>query len=177
MKTIIRREFLDHIRSLQFLILFVLALVLFTASALVFVRSQAERDAYYRTQVAQSERYPSTMGVRLFRRPNPLGFIAVGGDQDRPSGYSVDPGGETRPQPVNPRSFKLPSVPALDWSFLVRVLFSLYIILLGYDAVAGEKEMGTLRIVLANPLGRVKLLAGKYVSILAAALVPLLAGA
>lgn len=78
--------------------------------------------------------------------------------------------------PVNPRTFKLPAIPALDWSFLIRVLFSLYVILLGYNAVSGEKELGTLRLVLANPLGRVKLLIGKYCSIMGATLVPFAAG-
>ena len=176
MKTIIRREFLDHIRSLQFIILFALALILFAAGGLVFVRAQADRILYYRTQVTQAERNPSTTGVRLFRRPNPLSFVASGGDQDRPTGYSVGPGGELTPLPVNPRTFKLPAVPPLDWSFLIRVLFSLYVILLGFNAISGEKEQGTLRLVLANPLGRARLLAGKYLSIMGAALVPLAAG-
>jgi ABC-type transport system involved in multi-copper enzyme maturation permease subunit len=175
MKTIIRREFLDHVQSLQFIILFVLSITLFASSGFVYVRAQKERNVYYRTQMTQAERYPSTMGVNLFRRPNPLGFVAAGGDQDRPSGYAIQ-GGELTPLPVNPRTFKLPAIPALDWSFLIRVLFSLYVILLGYNAVSGEKELGTLRLVLSNPLGRVKLLVGKYCSIMGATLVPFVAG-
>lgn len=79
MKTIIRREFLDHVQSLQFIVLFALSVVLFAASGFVYVRAQAEREVYYRTQMTQAERYPSTMGARLFRRPNPLGFMASGG--------------------------------------------------------------------------------------------------
>jgi ABC-type transport system involved in multi-copper enzyme maturation permease subunit len=175
MKTIIRREFLDHVQSLQFIVLFALSVVLFAASGFVYVRAQAEREVYYRTQMTRAEQHPSTMGARLVRRPNPLGFMAAGGDQDRPSGYDLQ-GGELTPIPVNPRTFKLPAIPALDWSFLIRVLFSLYVVLLGYDAVSGEKERGTLRLILANPLGRVKLLVGKYCSIMAAASVPFAAG-
>jgi ABC-type transport system involved in multi-copper enzyme maturation permease subunit len=172
MMTIIRREFLDHLRSLQFTVLLVLAVLLFTASGIVFVRSYARDVEVYQKRTAQAGP-PSTMGALLMRRPNVLTFIAEGGDRARVPGYSLFQKGTLLPEAANPRSFKLPDVPPLDWSFIVRIILGLYVILLGYEALSGEKERGTLRLVLANPIGRARLLAAKYAAILLTAAVPL----
>jgi ABC-type transport system involved in multi-copper enzyme maturation permease subunit len=91
--------------------------------------------------------------------------------------YTLMPKGTFFATQPNPRTLKLPVVPPLDWSFIIGALFSLYVILFGYNAVSGEKEDGTLRLVLSNPVGRVRLLTAKYVSIVSAAAAALLAGA
>ena len=177
MKTIIRREFLEHVRSLQFTVLLVLTVVLFVAGSLVFTAADAARTESFQKQSAGRGQSFSTRVTWLLRRPNPLLFIAEGGDAGRPMVYTLMPKGTFFATQPNPRSFKLPAVPPLDWSFIIGTLFSLYAILLGYNAISGEREDGTLRLVLANPLGRVKLLAAKYLSIASAAGAALLAGA
>jgi ABC-type transport system involved in multi-copper enzyme maturation permease subunit len=176
MKTIIRREFFDHARSLQFAALLVLAVVLFAANGLIFVQSNTERIEAYQKQSVSLDKNPSTQTAELLRRPNSLSFIADGAERERPGKYWLNPKGMISAAEPNPRTFKLPVVPALDWAFIIGILFSLYTILLGYKALAGEKEEGTLRLVLSNPLGRVKLLTGKFLSILSVAAAPLLAG-
>jgi ABC-type transport system involved in multi-copper enzyme maturation permease subunit len=90
--------------------------------------------------------------------------------------YTLLPKGTFFATQPNPRTFKLPVVPPLDWSFIVGALFSLYVILLGYNAISGEKEDGTLRLVLSNSVGRMRLLIAKYVSIVSAAAAALVAG-
>lgn len=177
MKNIIRREFLDHVQSLQFVVLLVLSLILFAGNGLIFVKSYADRTDAYQKKLAFMNNWKSTVRLQLYRRPNPLVFIAEGGDNERPSEYYLLPKGTLSAGSLNLRGFKLPRVPTLDWAFIIGVLFSLYGILLGYNAISGEKEQGTLRLVLSNPLGRVKLLTSKYLSILLTLLVPLLAGA
>jgi ABC-type transport system involved in multi-copper enzyme maturation permease subunit len=175
--TIIRREFLEHVRSLQFVVLLVLTVVLFAGNGLVFTAANATKVEIYQREAASRGQSRSTMVTWLLRRPNPLLFIAEGGDTGRAMVHTLMPKGTffaTRP---NPRTFKLPVVPPLDWSFIIGALFSLYVILLGYNAVSGEKEDGTLRLVLSNPLGRLRLLTAKYVSIVSAAAAALLAGA
>lgn len=177
MKTIIHREFLDHIQSLQFMVLLVLSLILFAGNGLIFVKSYAEQTDAYQKKLAFMNNWKSTVRLQLYRRPNPLVFVAEGGDNERPSEYYLLPKGTLSAGAPNLRAFKLPTVPRLDWSLIIGVLFSLYGILLGYSTISGEREQGTLRLVLSNPLGRVKLLTAKYISILLTLLVPLLAGA
>ena len=47
----------------------------------------------------------------------------------------------------------------LDYLFVVQFLFSLFGLLLSFDAVTREKEAGTLRSILANPVSRTALAA------------------
>lgn len=176
MKVIIRREFLGHIRSLQFTVLLILSVCLFAANAIVFVNSYRERVDQYENRMAMRGQAESTRITGVLRRPNLLTFIAEAGDRERPAGYTIMPGGTLMAESSDARSFKLPDVPALDWSLIVRVLFSLYAILLGFRAVSGEKEQGTLRLVFSNPVGRVRFLSAKYLTVLLALSVPLAVG-
>jgi ABC-2 type transport system permease protein len=118
----------------------------------------------------------STTHLYLYRKPNPLLFLAEGGDLDRPADYILRPKGQLSAIPPRPRDFKLPDIPKLDWSFIIKTIFSLYVILLGFSGISEEKEKGTLRLVLSNSFSRVRLLTAKYLTILAVTFVPLLVG-
>ncbi|HXF06841.1 MAG TPA: ABC transporter permease subunit [Blastocatellia bacterium] len=48
-----------------------------------------------------------------------------------------------------------------DFHFMVKIILSLVALLFAYDAVSGEKEIGTLRLLLSNPLPRSRLILGK----------------
>lgn len=50
----------------------------------------------------------------------------------------------------------------IDWVFIIGVLLSLAALLFTYDAIVGEKESGTLKLVMANSLPRHTLLWGKF---------------
>jgi ABC-type transport system involved in multi-copper enzyme maturation permease subunit len=176
MWTILRKELLDHLRSVQFAVLLGASLLLFAVNSLVFVRHYGRLNADYRLHVAQGEQHPSTMGTSLYKSPSPLLFMAEGGERDRPSGYYLGPKLSLFPEPAGAVNFKMPNIPELDWAFIVKIVFGLYVILLGFEAISGEKERGTLRLVLSNPVGRAKLLTAKYAAIIASAAIPLLVG-
>lgn len=176
MKTIIQREFLDHLKSVQFSVLFAASFILFAVNGLVFVQQYSRLNSEYRLHVSQADQHPSTVATPLFKSPSSLMFMAEGGEKSSPPGYSLSPKQTLEAMPAGPRNFKLPEVPELDWAFVIKMVFSLYVILLGFEAVSGEKERGTLRLVLSNPVGRVKLLTAKYVAILASAVIPMLVG-
>ena len=174
MLTILFREIRDHIQSLQFVVLLLFSVVLFSANGIVFARKfQAESAAY---AAAAAQFAPNTQYIFLTRQPNPLLFLAEGGDLDRPASYYMMAKGYFSASAPRPRDYKLPDIPKLDWSFIVKTIFSLYVVLLGYAAISGEREQGTLRLVLSNPVGRARFLIGKYLAILAAALIPLAVG-
>jgi ABC-type transport system involved in multi-copper enzyme maturation permease subunit len=176
MKTIIRKELLDHLRSVQFAVLLAASIVLFAANGLVFVQQYTRLNTDHHKAVAENDQQPSTMTTRLYRAPSPLLFMAEGGDKSSPKGYWLSPKVTLYPLPAGTANFKMPDIPELDWAFIIKIVFSLYVILLGFEAVSGEKERGTLRLVLSNPVGRVKLLTAKYVAIISSAAIPLLAG-
>jgi ABC-type transport system involved in multi-copper enzyme maturation permease subunit len=176
MKTIISKELLEHLRSVQFAVLLAASILLFAVNGLVFVQQYTRLHAEYRLHVTQEEQHPSTIGTSLFRSPSPLLFMAEGGEKSAPRGYGLGPKLTLSPFPAGTVNFKMPDIPELDWSFVIKIVFSLYVILLGFEAVSGEKERGTLRLVLSNPVGRLKLLTGKYLAIMASAAIPLVTG-
>jgi ABC-type transport system involved in multi-copper enzyme maturation permease subunit len=176
MKTIIKRELLDHLKSVQFSVLLAASVVLFAVNGLVFVQQYGQLNSDYRLHVSEIEQHPSTIATDLYRSPSPLLFISVGGEKDGPNGYGLSPKQTLMPEAASSRNFKMPDIPELDWAFIVKIVFSLYVILLGFEAISGEKERGTLRLVLSNPVGRLKLLTGKYLAIILSAAIPLLVG-
>ncbi|MFB0518238.1 MAG: ABC transporter permease subunit, partial [Acidobacteriota bacterium] len=68
----------------------------------------------------------------------------------------------------------------LDSLFIVKIVLSLLAFLMTFDVVAGEKEKGTLKIALSNPVPRHQVILGKfiggYLTILAALLISVLIG-
>jgi len=176
MWTIVRKELLDHLRSVQFAVLLAASILLFAVNGLVFVQQYSRLSADYRKAVAMVDQQPSTTMTRLYRAPGPLSFMAEGGDRSAPQGYWLRPKQTLSPLPAGTANFKMPDIPELDWAFIIKIVFSLYVVLLGFEAVSGEKERGTLRLVLSNPLARAKLLTGKYLAIIASAAIPLLGG-
>ena len=62
---------------------------------------------------------------------------------------------------------------SIDIVFVFEVVLSLMGLIFAYDAIAGERERGTLRLVLAQPVGRGQILLAKYISAMVCLLVPL----
>ena len=63
---------------------------------------------------------------------------------------------------------------SIDIVFIFEVILSLIALLFAYDALAGERERGTLRLVLAQQVRRGHILLAKYISAMLCLIVPLL---
>ena len=103
-----------------------------------------------------SKQKTSTVSITLTRLPSSLLFMSEGGDTNRPSQFKLAPKGSLSVIPADEGNYTLPDIPELDRTFIISIIFSLYVILLGYDAISGEREQGTLRLILSNPIGRIK---------------------
>lgn len=167
LRTILRREFLEYLKSAKFLIGLLIVVVLTAASTLINTQDFVLRHQNYLD--AKEELKSGGFELSVFREPHMLGILARGKDRDlgdfvklsvmdvprRLSGY------------MNVRRPKYPSlVPfsAVDFAFLVRVVLSLMVAFLAYNAISEEKSNGTLKLVMANALPRDKLLIGKWLS-------------
>jgi len=176
MKTIIQRELLEHIHSLQFVILLLVSIVLFSVSGYVSTNTYKENIEKYNQNILTVSKAPSTRFTMIYRKPNPLSFIADGGLQVEPDRVSLQPKGSIGPSVSNQGNFKMPDIPYLDWTFIIKIIFSLYVILISFQSISGEKENGTLQLILSNSIGRNSLLISKYISIIGAIAVPLILG-
>jgi len=176
MTAIIKREIQEHLQSLQFLMLIILSILLFGMNGWVTVKKHREQMTRYSDGVRGMEHYHSTTRTSLYMRPNPLVLLADGGSKYQPPGYGLAPKGKLTPLPAGPKNFKMPFVPELDWAFITKVVFSLYVLLLAFRGISGEKEIGTLRLILSNTLRRNQVLIAKYISIILTTGIPLILG-
>jgi len=174
MITVIKREILEHIESLQFIILIVLSILLFSMNGWITVQKHREQISRYNSAVTESAHYLSTTNTSLHMRPSPLVLLSDGGSKYQPPGYRLEPKGRLTPLPAGQKNFKMPFVPELDWAFIIKAIFSLYAILLAFRGISGEKEVGTLRLVLSYALRRNQVLLAKYISILLTIGIPLI---
>ncbi|MXX37794.1 MAG: ABC transporter permease subunit [Gemmatimonadetes bacterium] len=188
--TIIKREFIAHIQSLWFSLALVLCVSLMVLNAIGLVHStyQLERDTYIenvaqqhqtlRTNAAASLQMMLLKGPGLlYKQPSELAFCAGFADNKLPD--KVDAVAERYSMWAKfDCSFywpwilsfpeELEDVPLLstfitiDWVFIVGVLLSLVALLFTHDAIVGEKESGTLKLVMANSLPFHTLLWGKF---------------
>jgi len=187
---IFKREIRDHLTSLRLILTFSLVLILMGANAFMF-------DAEYKRQLVDlnleqnraladlgqqiSSPYPLMTALswgmqRVHRRPNPAAFIAEGHDRDLPNSFSVNGfkiEGPAFTLRSNPMLWRFDS---LDWAFIVAVILSFAAIVLTYDSINGEKERGTLRLLMSNSVPREKVLLGKYFAAVVVLVLPLLAG-
>ena len=178
--TLIRKEIVSHVLSLRFGVTFILFILLVFASIYVTTR-EYERDM---AQFAAGER--SAMdhlaeimkvedlgrrarrlmrwGGRLDAVPvPPLSSVAQGLRPSMPISLhtnkersrNIGRGSDTNPLAGMVR------IP--DMVYIVSVVLSLLAILFAFDSICGEKESGTLRLMLANPVPRDSILLGKWV--------------
>ena len=176
MGAIILREMLDIMKSFRFCSLLVLSILFFILNGLVFA-PRYEKDATLYTERQSQEK--SRERPNLLKRPNPLQFIAEAREKSQNREYRVNPGGEIFPYdtPSLFRNYTLPEIPEPDWSFIVRIVFSLSVLLLSYGAISEERDRGTLTLALSNPLSRITFLTGKYCAILLSSGIALAGGA
>jgi ABC-2 type transport system permease protein len=189
-RTLAAKEILDQISSPKFVFLFAVSTVLIVfslytgSSAYVSARSEFQAtQALSRSEIENRKSYQelSQFGVKVARGPSPLSAVAAGVSSALGRSARVRP--ETQPEIAPPPLAETPVLAVLgelDFNGVTRVFLSLFVLLLTYNAVAGEKENGTLKVVLANPVPRAQLLLGKALGLfgilVAATLVPALLG-
>jgi ABC-type transport system involved in multi-copper enzyme maturation permease subunit len=133
-------------------------------SALQLADSQAREAVSWRHFSYTVLRRPDPMAVFVSGLSNDIGrFSTIATDQAvklRHSAYSDDP------------IFALFRM--ADFAFVVQIVLSLLAILFTYDAVSGERESGTLKLIFANGVSRATYLAAKCLGAWLALVVPIL---
>ena len=140
----------------------------------------------------------------LYKKPSPLAFCADGGEKVLLSEVRGNTAGRTRRWRSGDTSYKftetwgliyppntdllfigeqipkessiMPDYIKIDWGFVTAVLLSFMGILFTFDAISGEQERGTLRLMLANSISRNTVICGKFLSAFFAIAIPFLIG-
>ena len=183
--TLIRRELLDNLMTFRFAAAVFITLLLVVAVTAVLIQDYERRLADYNTSVEthRQELYkrpaysPGISRLDIDRPPNPLSIFNVGldkrlGNEIRVS-YWLVPSLWDAGMNSSDNSF-LNIFSSIDIVFIFEVVLSLLALIFAYDALAGEYEAGTLRLILTNPVQRGYILLAKYISAMACLLMPLL---
>ncbi len=193
-RTLIRKEIVSHVLSLRFGVTFVLFILLVFAS--IYVTTHAyERD---KARYAASERAATNHLANILKEKDgrrrrrrltrlegrldavpvaELSSIARGLQPFMPMSLrtsaqrSRNMSGVTGTNPLA----GLLRVP--DLVYVVSVVLSLLAILFAFDSVCGEKESGTLRLMLSNPVPRDRILLAKWLGGYLVLIVPFLIAA
>lgn len=181
--TIARKELLKDLRSFRFAACFLLCIILVTVSSIVGARDFGTRLRNIKAGESQEEEALSEIRVyshlkpTVYRQPSPLSVFNQG------YGRSLSPSVQVSHRAIPYLTQKertdnpyLDIIPPIDISTVVKIILSLLAILLSFDAISGEKEAGTLRLLLSNPVPRVMLLFGKYLGIMITLSAALLTG-
>ena len=180
--TLIRRELLDNLMTFRFAAAVFITLLLVVANTVVLLKDYERRLTGYdaavqkhRQELLETKTYS---GVRLtvHRPPNPLSIFSVGLDKRLGNTLGVN----YLYVPTLWDAWKYGSNNAflnifasIDIVFIFQGILSLLALVFAYDALAGERERGTLRLVLTHAVRRGHLLFAKYISAMLCLLMPL----
>ena len=183
--TLIRHELLMNLMTFRFLVTVIASMALVLAGSIVLRDNYERRLASYNEDFQEHQvgnfngkTYSSFMPY-LDRAPNPLSLFHQGldkraknslqikigevpflwGDVNRHTGFS------------NPFRYLLADI---DLVSIFQILFSLLALVFAYDAIAGDLENGTLRLILVNPVGRGLIVMSKYLGAMLCLTLPLL---
>ncbi|MDZ7289471.1 MAG: ABC transporter permease [candidate division KSB1 bacterium] len=157
---IIKKEFLENLLNQRFAISLVLAALISWTSAFILTKNyNDEVKDYYRRVNLQNRMIDDYFhlrgwdgGLMMPPKPAPKLSCLVQGIQ---RGLTIL--GSIDENPV------IVLFPFMDILFVIGMIMSIAALILSYDRLSGEKEAGTLRLLLVSSHGRAKLLLGKWV--------------
>ena len=190
LKVIIKKEIQETLISPKFVFTFILCSILVLLSVFMGITAfRAEQKEYSAAlalnkenmNLAKSDVTLANMGIKVNRPPQVLSSIVTGISEA--SGRVATITFVNDPSLIDSKYDSSPIYSvfgALDLAFIVRLVLSLFAILYSYDLIVGEKERGTLRLILSNSIPRDTLLLGKVIggaiSLLISLIIPLVMG-
>ena len=163
--TLIQKEMMHHILSVRFVALLLMCLLLVPLTLSINHRNYRQSLVDYQEAVKLANIEETTVNLKmplepdlevskLILKPTPLSVFANGLADALPSYLGITRNGVTQGPPALVSASLSYLLGHLDFLFIVGTVFSLLALLFTFDAVAGEREAGTLRITLSNSLPR-----------------------
>ncbi len=191
---IAKRELYDNMNSLRFAVTTILLLALMVVNAVGYFGEYNARLTEYRRKVSKSLDDMEGNANRLFslvlngpgklhKKPSALTFCANGGEaflseyvEGRKGGWSYARSHDNQSYGVegiwylnypqaNPSLWNImPADTNMSWVSIIGLVLSFVAILFTFDTISGERERGTLQLMLSNSVSRGAILLGKFVA-------------
>ena len=181
LSTIIQKELKDIITSPKFVLTFAVCSILILLT--FYVGAQNYKVNQSRYEAAVQENLRGMEGVEDWRMidhsiylpPEPVASLVYGLSYDIGRNIEVKGRGELLAKSSRYEEDPIYAVfRFLDLDFLFQIILSLIAILFAYNAVNGEKEGGTLRLIFSNSVPRDKFILGKLLGYFSAIIIPLI---
>lgn len=183
---LLKKELLTNLLDFKFIVISAVCIALILLGVFAGGRSYETRMAEYTTGKSLArktlENQPnwsmvSLLGMTLMVPPSSLSALVTGVEESAGRSGTVNDLSDVKLQ-----GSKLSENPilgvfgTLDLTFIVTIVLSLFALLLTHDTISGEKEQGTLRLILTNAVPRDKIISAKIVGGLVSTFVPILIG-
>ena len=175
---VIQREFVSNVLTSRFMIGFIVCVLSTAVAVFVQVDDYEKRLSGYNTAVREAEAEAQEWDIyvdikpQAHRKPNPLSIFNVGTENDGANTVTIELGKPifvfSSPMwgaPTQKRGSDNPFLAmflTVDVVFVFKIVLSALAILFAYNTVSGEREDGTLKLVLSNSIPRDTVVLGKY---------------
>ncbi len=175
---VIQREFVSNVLTSRFLIGLIVCLLSTAVAVFVQVDNYEKRLAGYNAAVqeaeAEAEKWELYYNInpKAHRKPNLLSIFNVGAENFGANTVNIE-----LAKPVFELTFPIGGEPAqkrgsdnpflamfltIDVVFVFKIVLSALAILFAFNTISGEREDGTLKLVLSNAIPRDMIVLGKY---------------
>jgi len=167
MWTIIEKEFLDNLLNQRLQVAILVSVLLTIGCIMLQASDYSRRLEDYRLADASQEEFLDGFKAAEVNMMSPQGLIPP-----KPLSPLVN-GLQSSPALSFDQNYLVKMFPVLDLLFIVSVIMSLMAVLFSHDAVCGERERGTLRLITSNAVARPKLILAKWLGGSSSILLPL----
>ncbi|VAW25124.1 hypothetical protein MNBD_BACTEROID01-836 [hydrothermal vent metagenome] len=169
LKHIVIKEIQEHIKGYKFNIVFISCIVLLGFNQLVMYQN-------YDSKLSDSNlKFPSSEEQPIQKVADPLSIYVTGTSEllDRVFKYDKNSSTLVELHILNIDIFRQ-YFPLIDYNYLIRVILSFLAMVVGFDAFCGEKQQGTLKLILSNSVKRSTLIWGKILGNFLILILPLI---
>ena len=180
---LLKREILAHLITFRFAITVITCLLLVATTMFIRINDYEQRLASYnaardvhRDELLSTRTYSFLM-PKIDRPPNPLSIFNAGMDSRLGNTLRI----YYTHVPVlwdahshSSGNLFIDHFYRIDLVFVFQFVLSLLALLFAYDAIAGERESGTMRVTMSNPVRRGSVLGAKYVGAMTCLILPLI---
>lgn len=179
-KTILFHELQQMLYNFKFVLLLVISILITVICAYIQIIDFKERQASYDEEVRNAENLKknfkvySEFQIPVLIPPNPLSIFAKGVDEEVGNKVIVSipdlPEFQTTAEKSNPFMAIFSYFDVID---IIKILFSIMVILMVADSISGERDAQTLKLVFVNNIGKFEYFGIKYLGALIMAIIPL----
>jgi ABC-type transport system involved in multi-copper enzyme maturation permease subunit len=170
--TLVRKELLDQLLSLRFAMACIICPVVVLSGVFVLTRDYKEALLDYNTNIVMHrnalDEYDNPFdlvndGIQVDKPLNPMKVFFRGVEAEHTATVRISAAAEPEFQndyEKNPISLLFP---IMDLAFIGGIIMSLLAIAFSYDAISGEKELGTLKVLMSYSVPRDLVLLSKWI--------------